>query len=260
MDINGIVNNNNKISNRVMLHSLVGCPYKCQYCFAKWEQYQNNISYIENIRNNIIIYPFCDSEVLFQNHMDNLSVIADKSIHEKKRIVISISTKSNLSKSILNDLESVHKKLKINGGFIKLGVSFSNKSIPTIEKGTTQYYERIELLRKLSEYSIKVSVVLKPILPFITVGEYIEIVNETIRFTDKYLLGGLYVQEHTDFYKHYIEGKYITTQRKVEWLTGVSWSYIDSAETQNEIKSYILSQGKFVFDSDQELVESWLSL
>ena len=258
MDINGIEINNTKISDRMMLHALIDCPYQCQYCFAKWEKYQNNFMSIENIGNNIIIYPFCDSEILFQNYKDCLSSIVDKSINENKRIIISISTKTNLSNSILNDLELIHEKLKINSGFIKLGVSFSNKSISSIEKGTSIYWERIDLLRRLSKYSIKVAVVLKPILPFIVLNEYIEIVNDTIRFTDKYLLGGLYVQEQTGFYKKYIQDKYITELRKVNWLTGVSWLYIDSTKTQKEIEGYVLTQGKSVFNSDQELIESWL--
>jgi DNA repair photolyase len=240
------------------MHAAIKCHFQCQYCFSKWKKYQNHNIVNNYIGDNLFICPFCDSELEFQDYDATLLSIVEQAKLYKVRIIISISTKSYLKDTILTKLQLAHEKLSEYGGFVKISVTITNKNFPDIEPRTASYYERIRLLEKLMTYKMKTSVVIKPILPFVPSDEYIEILNEVCDFTDRFLIGGLYVDESTIFYKNYIQGKYETVTREVNWHNGEKWSYIDSTTTQNAIKNYLVNRGKKVFDSDQDLIESWL--
>ena len=243
---------------RKLLHASVACPHQCQYCFAKWENYRNDETLTNAPRKDLLVYPFCDAELESQDFTTVLSSIIEQSDLDKCRIVISISTKSYLQDSTLNELRAFHERLARYGGFLKVGVSFTNKSFSDIEKGAASFLERVNLLKRLTQHGIMQSVVLKPILPFVSQKEYIEILDVVSDYSDKFLLGGLYVNESTTFYKDYIRGKYEAVLREISWLNGSKWLYLDSEETQKAIKNYLIGKKKQAFASDQELVESWL--
>jgi len=244
--------------NKKMIHAAIRCSHQCQYCFSKWKKYRNCSTANDYTDSNLFICPFCDSELELQDYDTILLPIVEQAELYKKCIIISISTKSYLKEETLSKLQLVHEKLSRYGGFVKVSVTFTNKSYHDIEQGTASYYDRIQLLRKITTYKMKTSVVIKPILPFVSPNEYIDIVNDTCNFTDRFLIGGLYVDESTAFYKNYIQGKYEIVTREVNWLNGEKWSYVDSAIIQNIIKEHIVNLGKKVFDSEQGLIESWL--
>lgn len=250
---------NNRLPRKLM-HAKDSCPFNCQYCFAKWN---DNFNY-ENEDNSsfsnstYVIYPFCDSEITSPSSKQLLSEIAHLSLNDQKQIIISISTKSSLSNVWLKDLETINKKLQENHGFVKLSVSITNKYSSQIEPGTANYSERIDLLKRLQEFNLKPSLTLKPILPFIHSSEYIEIINDAKEYIDKFLLGGLYVNSSTKFYKEYIEGKFPTQKRCVAWINNTTWEYIPSTNTQQKLMDYIISIGKEYYESDRSLIQSWL--
>jgi len=245
---------------RIMMRNDIKCPYGCQYCFSKWDKFKNSIfsnSKVINYENNIIIYPFCDSEIVFQNYSEILSNVIEYVNQSQRQIIISISTKSDLPHKILSDLELVNEILNKFNGFVKLSISITNKNFQHIEAGTSSYNERINLLKRVNDYNIMSAVTLKPILPFVPLKEYYEIIDETSDFTEKYLIGGLYVDINTDFYNNYIKNKYEVIHRKVNWLNNEIWHYVNSNQTQKLIKEYIEQRGKDYFVSDTSLIESW---
>ena len=242
---------------RKMIHASTTCPYQCQYCFSKWLNYKRPNTITEFI-DDLLIYPFCDSELEFQDYKTILFEIAEQVNLNKCRIVISISTKSYLKDDVLDELQFLHENLCKYGGGVKVSVSLTNKTFPDIEKGVASYAERIDLLKKLTNYEMKTSVIVKPILPFVSPEEYIDILDDTCSFSEKFLIGGLYVNKRTDFYKNYIQEKYETVLREVDWLDGENWLYVDSADTQKIIKNHLLAKGKAIFESDRDLIESWL--
>lgn len=245
------------VKKRLMVHSDYVCGYECKYCFAKRNDYHNSCRYTSI--EDAIVYPFCDSEILFQDYTCRLTEIVEHSKKYHERIIISISTKAKLPNEVLDFLNDISNQLACNNGFLKLSVSITNKSCNDLERGTASYEERLDLLDRIKTYQFKSSVVLKPILPFISESEYIDIVKDTSLFVNKYLIGGLYVDPTTSFYFDYIKDKYKLEQREVDWLDeGTKWDYIDSTETQKSIKAYISSIGKSVFDNDRDLIMSWL--
>jgi DNA repair photolyase len=206
-----------------------------------------------------LLYQFCDSEIFFQN----TDVIFDKiknlcNIYNQKIIVV-FSTKSKKILDKINFIETLNTYLNKNGSFLKIGVSFTNISFPELEEGTSSFEERIDLLKKLCEYGFKLSTIIKPVLPFISDKEYINIVDTANQYTDKFLIGGLYVDVSSSFYDKYNLSNYNPILRTVHWMNDNKCYYIGSDQKQQNIKNHIISLGKEVYDSDLEMIESWIT-
>ena len=236
------------------------CNAECAYCFAKWSEiYTKQPEFELEIigEGEAIVYPCCDGEFFEQqNYLCIINSIMDK----MEKVYISISTKKRIAPYMLTALTDVNKKLiDKNKGFVKLSISLSNKEhIPEIERGTLSYYERLEMLRKISLAGMPTSVTIKPILPFIPVQEYFSIIDDIAPIVDRVLLGGLYICPDTDFYNKYIEGKFVTEKREVTWLVGKpAWDYVVNAEQIEQIREYAIHKGILPFDSDIELIRSY---
>ena len=247
---------------RTLYSTNVKCKSGCQYCFAKWESM--NVGFPIMSAGDIcdytqlhVIYPSCDSEFSMKEGLIEIL----ETISNRKNVVISLSTKQFLTPDILASLARINSNLEERGGFVKVGVSFSSKLlIDTIEPNTASYYERIETLRNIISYNIPSAVVLKPVLPFVSLDEYMNIINDTL-FVQRYLTGGLYINTATDFYKQFIKGQYAVAEKKVNWVCGNNqWLEVCQDSHITRIQGYIKSIGAKEFSSDIDMIkEMYLS-
>jgi DNA repair photolyase len=230
------------------------CKNECLYCFGRWNIEHANFDCLTDFNENIIIYPLCDNDISDLEDSGAILDYLEKCLSiQSKYSIISVSTKTDLPLSFIEQVRNINR-LYVNRGFIKLSVSFSSKNyISVLEPGSASYRERISLLKNISEYSIPTSVILKPILPFVDIREYFELVSDINKYTNAVILGDLYVDSHDKFYKEYIQNKYTVTERKVSWLKNLPvWSVVESTEIIGALKNYISSIGIKHYDSDSE--------
>lgn len=239
--------------NRCFLSNNTACRGGCLYCFSKWQEYKKfEVQFLSE--DNNIIYPNCDGDMFD----DNFKVILEQLKNISSNYSISVSTKFDVDEKDLQLLERTQNDLRDKKkGIAKLSVSFScSKSIERIEPGTASYDERINLVRRISKTSIPYVTIIKPILPFIEHEEYYHIVDDTIEYSPYYLLGDLYVSENTAFYRNFIENKYKTELRDVEWNgNNGPWSVVVDADKRAAIIHYITSKGGRAFESDEEVMD-----
>lgn len=239
----------------------LSCRANCLYCFAKWQnaEAKHPKFAFEKLKksddDSVIIYPCCDSEFFEQD-------ISLKDILKLKNrfIYVGISTKQMINTNQLNYLKLLDNELKREDrGFVKLSVSFSNKySIDKLEKGTAPYRQRVKLLEQVQNMGIYTSAIIKPILPFITLTEYKEIIDD-LAFIEKFVLGDLYVDINSRFYKEYIDGKYDMSIRKVAWLNEPEcWNVIEDVEKKHQLYKYIEKKCCEYFESDIDLISSYI--
>jgi DNA repair photolyase len=196
----------------------------------------------------------CDNDITVFDDLKEIIRYLEKCLStQSKYSIISISTKSNLPLSLLEQISQINDRYK-DRGFIKLSLSFSCKdSISILEPGTASYEDRMLLLKKISECDIPASVILKPILPFVDMENYYDIVKDTSIYTSAIILGGLYVNEHDVFYKKYIKDKYSVTKRNISWLKEYPiWCVVESLDRIEDIKKYVVAHGMKYYDSDSE--------
>lgn len=251
-------------SRRDLIASDRQCPFQCEYCFAKLNQYRNvsdslSGAWTGSTRADAyrIIYPSCDSEfVISEKYFSELLKKIDET---KDRVVIDFSTKRKLTKNDLTQLAKVQELLLLKDSSLKVSISFSNKNeISTIEGGTASYEDRLDNARNLCNLGIPVSATIKPILPFVDVSEYYEIIDGCSQSLDHFLVGGLYVDPTSVFGKNILKDfPDYATRRRVSWLPGeVFWDYVEDPIQVSKVSQYAVSRGAKCFDSDIELVDS----
>lgn len=239
--------------NRCFFSRKEECNGKCKYCFGKWSNYLkfHNDGTIED---NTIVYPNCDGNAFDSNWNALMEKI--KSL-DGRNIVVSISTKFNISGEDLENLVELNRLLKRNGGMLKISVSFScEQSSSLLEAGTATYCERIRIVQKIINSKIPYFTIIKPILPFIDFGEYQKIIDDTIAYCPFYVIGDLYIDIHGDFYKEYIENKdYLIQEKDVAWNgENGKWKVVSDDALKNKIKKYIIQLGGSVFESDKDAI------
>ena len=194
-----------------------GCNNGCRYCFSYWNCPPSLVTMPCSLQSkgSVIIYPICDSELNQQD--DNFGLRLENCLENNPKCVLSISTKEEWSDASLDRIDAIRRKM---GGLrIKLSVSIACKSmIKELEPRASDYDSRIRLLQRLEERGICHSVMLKPLLPFISSNEYCEIVNDTSAFCKDFVIGDLYVDQTTPFFKKYISEKYKVERRYCEWM------------------------------------------
>lgn len=240
--------------NRILFSGMKKCKNGCKYCFSNWSEYKKQTPLFESemLENIDVIYPTCDSEIL--DEVEYLKVI--KKIFEiNPNIIISISTKSLVSEKFVEKINIINSD-NDRKGFVKLSVSFTNKyNIKSLEPKAANYDERLKNLAVFKSYKIPLSVNIKPILPFVENSEYYEIINDTMQYTDLYLLGSLYVSKNTNFFKNYISEVYNTEKKVVKWLYYEPlWEVVQSKEKIGIIRHHIQYIGKKALDSDLEVI------
>lgn len=233
---------------RIFIHSKKKCDKKCRYCFSNWDNYISPEVNFYDMDDVIAYYPTCDSD--FEIDWDLCEQILKK-YNDTKTIIFSFSCKGEISDEVISDILRLNSKIR--KGYVKLSVGFTSKSrIDEIEPGATDYNYRVTLLKKLKNSGVKTSVVLKPILPFIDINEYYEIINDT-SFVQCFLLGGLYVNPNDEFYNKYIKDEYMYGDRVVNWCNNSIWKYVEDNRIQ-EISDYIKEKGCHSFNSDEHLL------
>lgn len=235
------------------------CKSNCAYCFQKQLSYPKfeefNVDKIDE--NNVVIYPNCDGDFFDSNFV----TLLDKLNLLKKYSVISISTKNDISSVQMKKISLLNTKMTAeNLGILKLSVSYSTKSqIKHFEENTLPYDDRIKLSKRIINNGFKYATIIKPILPFIPLKEYYEIINDTIDISPSFIIGDLYVNLKTNFYQKYIHGKYKTYEKSISWLpNNVVWHAVESTELKNAICEYIVNRGGKVFLSDRDFVHSFV--
>ncbi len=257
------INNYNYFSNSIKrkLYSSSSCKADCKYCFSKWNKVYNGQPTMlsEKIHDDIsIVYPCCDGDII--NNKKGLSELWQL-VNNSKKTIVSMSTKCILKEDIMNELVDINNYLANNEkGFVKLSISLSTKTmIKDIEENALPYARRFDLLSQMKELGFHTSVTIKPILPFVPNEEYFEILDDCRSVVDRVLIGGLYVDKSTEFYQCYIKDKYYTTKRSVQWLNGHPiWDYVDQEEKIKQIYTYGVSRNLLVFDTDVDLIKSFL--
>ena len=235
------------------------CHAGCQYCFARWNDIYDGQPLFENVifdNDSIILYPCCDGEFFEQNNIINK--IKDLT-NNLQKVYISVSTKRNLSSEETKCLISLNKWLRNSGkGFVKVSVSVSTKTmLSEIEPNAATYSDRLLIANRLKEAGIYVSLNIKPILPFIADKEYFEILNDFSPYIQDVMLGGLYVNPSSSFYKEYIQDKYSCTKRKVHWLDNCpEWYYVEDEKKTIDIISCAENLGMHVYQSDEDFINS----
>lgn len=233
------------------------CPFKCQYCFAGFSQYQPHQAFeVRSLTSDAeIYYPSCDSEAVISN--DLLAEVFAAIRQTRANAIVSISTKAPILKAALRCLSEINNYLESEGrGFVKVSVSIPTKSlIGEIEPGTASFAVRRRNLEELAHVGIKTSINLRPLLPFVTDDEYQEIIEETAVLAKRFLLGPLYVDVKSRFFNRWIKGRYHTTLRRVAWASGGPlWHAVESGDQMTRIANVVRECGGRVFDNDGDVI------
>lgn len=231
------------------------CLNNCIYCFSKWDSY-NKFHPLDRPFNveqhgSFAIYPVCDSECSID---ENFLGLIEQFFANRENSIVSISKKNVISDAVLKRISSLNQELAKQGNCIVISVSFSTVTrISEIEGGCAEYIDRINFLQSLDNHKIPHNVIIKPILPFVPIEEYIKIVDDTGAFSLTYVLGDLYVDKGDEFYKSYIKDHFTPTCRNVSWLTPEqSWYAVESTEIKTKLHDYISIKGRQSFESDVE--------
>lgn len=191
------------------------CSGQCKYCFGKWENYKRMDDEMIS-KDELLIYPNCDGDIFDEHFLDFSEYVYAL---KNKNVSFSISTKFCIENFILAKLKELDNHIRsFNSGILKISVSFScAASSADIEKGVATYEERIDLVKRIYNSDLLSVIIIKPILPFVDVSEYYRIVDDTISFCPYYVLGDLYVDRDTSFYKEYIQDKFMCKKKDVSW-------------------------------------------
>jgi len=237
------------------------CPFNCQYCFEIFNNYKFPVICYNEVRNlnNCFIYPTFNTEFFLNEQL--LSFFNEYIKKSNAFNIFSFSTKSSIDEKDFLKLIEINKSLRIKEiGDIKISVSLTHKYNidDNLEEGTASYQERLSLAKKLQKNNIKTAVNIKPILPFVKLEEYKEIINDFISNDIRYFVtGDLYFSKNTDFYNQYIKDYNNIIQKSVMWLkSNPVWTQIVSKKKIGELAMYIKSLSGYHFESDEDLLKA----
>lgn len=255
----------NEGHSRLLISARRECPFNCKYCFADMKSYKliNHKmpklgDVIESNSGLVVLYPSCDSEVLISDTTINQLV---DFVSSHKRPVISYSTKRSLSERELSRFEKISNIASKYGGLLKISISISTKDeIEDIEAGAASYEHRIRTMEALNKQGIPTSLNLKPILPTTSIKEYLNIVDDFIKLTDVFLIGGLYTDPSSEYGKKIARlHSNLHSKRTVPWLPEKPiWDYYSDEGKMSEISEYIHKLGGHCFDSDSDVIDYFL--
>ena len=239
------------------------CPFGCKYCFGRFSQYKQPIALdkLDSHKNLLekvsVIYPACDIDLFA--YSDATHILRELMPYNRS---ISVSTKARLNEQTVAQLSNLATSMARASLILKIGISFSTKyAIEQIEPGTASYEERLFNLKLLSEYQVPTCVILKPVLPFIPIDEYLAIVNDTSKLSGSYLSGGTYLDVNNllgafedDSLEYELESPVF---QSVGWaINEPIWPVIQCHSKRLVIRNHVLELGLSHFDSDVELMDS----
>lgn len=236
---------------KTFFHSDHRCTNGCIYCFSDWnatdelalwgkDVYQKDVS---------IVYPICNSEIIDRDRF--IDQLVEYALKCENKVIFSISTKNRWDECAIQKIKKINETYQ-NNLSVKISVSFSCMSrIDIIEPRAIRYESRLELLKRLVSNGIPTSVMLKPILPFVPYEEYVQLVNDCAKICKFFVVGALYVDRGTEFYRQYIEGKWRTVKQHCSWLdTDLEYVY---HERYDDIRKYIKSKAA-CYESDEAFI------
>ncbi len=234
---------------RVLLSYPKKCSNSCLYCFEGWNT--DGFEKLKDFKTNIIIYPSCDAETI--NDIEYIKFVRKCITMQTGFCVISLSTKERIYDSTIKKLNAINEEYE-NKAFIKVSISLSNKRrILELEPGTSKYEDRIDNLKRLRDNNIINAIIIKPILPFIPVEQYYEIIDDCSKYTDTIITGDLYISMKDPFYIKYIKDKYQISQRKINWIRNKPiWSVVETNEIKAKIHEYTMKKKLKLFNSDYD--------
>lgn len=245
---------------RRFLSASIPCQAGCKYCFAKWANYEQQPvwGFIQEKLDSdqVVLYPCCDGD--FFNQIDLIENIKRFS-ESYSKVYISISGKVWPTEDQITQLIELNDWLaRSNKGFVKFAISLSNRSmLDEIEPETMPYEDRIKLAKYISSINIPLSLTIKPVLPFISKDEYSSILEDFSPYLNHVLIGGLYVNKDSIFYRDYLQNDFVCIKRRVTWLSNQpDWDYIEDPELMTKIKAFAEGLNMKVFTSDSSLVKS----
>lgn len=239
------------------------CPFGCSYCFAHSPSFKSSLwqGAFERfpLEGGSIVYPACDSEVVLDARL--IAGIQAAAAKASGMTIVSVSTKAAISPRVADALHEINVRLRSNGGgFIKVSASITTKhAIAELEPRTAGYAARLRGLQMLAERDIPCAVSLKPILPDVSPGEYIEIMDDFAPVTRLFLVGGLYLDPDTEFGQTHIRTHADdVVARRVEWLPNHPiWPYIEPKRQLEGLRAHAGGMGYELFDDDVALI-SWI--
>lgn len=254
--------------NVLFFSSPVTCRGGCFYCFAKTDDYVNTShplfqkKFLERfIKDEVIniVYPFCNTDINFISIKELEEIFSTMlSVAHNRTLIVSISTKYLLDSEKICLLSDFNRELLVKStGFLKVSVSLTNKySIEEYEPMTSNFHDRVKCASNLKEHGIPTFLLLKPLLPMISVKEYIEILEDFLSVTDAYLvLGSLYVFK--EFASKILDASHfnIVYKKIPSWFAGRKREgrQLLKYEDKNKystIKDYAIKMGYKVFDQD----------
>jgi len=182
--INKIVKKDNLFSGNYTVDPYQNCEFRCKYCDSSYsdtifikknavEIFEKDIKNIDKGR--IIIgsvhdpYQFVEKKYRFTRKI--LKII------KKNNFPVNIITKSNY---VLDDIDLISD---IDDSIITISIISLDKNITNIfEKNLPDSYERLAIIKKISEKNIKTILAIIPILPYITDKE----INKILLKADEY--------------------------------------------------------------------------
>ncbi len=183
-----------------------GCGHNCRYCFAQYShKYLENKDFFNNIivktNSPELLYKelgkakwdkspvnVCGISDCYQPEEANYKImpkVIESFIARKNPLVV--GTKSTL---ILRDIELIKELNKVAEVSVIISVStLDEDKRKLIEPDTAPTIERLKMLKIFNEIGCKTSVLLMPIIPYIT--DDVENLDEIFRITKEYNLGSI---------------------------------------------------------------------
>ena len=235
------------------------CAFDCIYCFTHEDYETKGQSKLnkEELQNVELIQPFCDYDVFACENNDWEREISEYSQYGK---IISYATKSYISEEKAKVLSEINNKLMKVGAFMHVGVSITTINfLEEIEQMASSYEKRVESIKNLNNFSIPCSVIIKPLLPVLTLEELKRIIDDTSDYCDNFVYGPLYLNTKI---KKYLENKGILVvckRHKASWMKEKPEREIFDLKQMADIvcflKNYCSEVGKTAFESNDDAVE-----
>lgn len=234
------------------------CRNKCTYCFESFNDYKFPLLCWESVKDlsDCIIYPTCNTEFIINSYIKDFFTCYVSNANSFN--IFSFSIKNDMSNEDLDYLASIDTQMKVKGiGCIKVNISIASKSkLTELEPNTLNYSDRIILAKRIRESNILCGLIIKPIMPYLSVEEYKEIALDFFNIgITNIVLGDLYVSNNS-----LLTHTYNSSIEQINWIKGeIKWIKISSTNTINLLESYINGIGGACFLSDREQTEFMLN-
>lgn len=234
-----------------------GCRHGCIYCFTQADSFKRCPRFDEfRVRelhdkyfDSEFIQPSIDTELLL---LPNWKHFIDEMVAVGKPI--SFATKSIVSQEQLDYLTKINKILNSTGNFLNVGVTIVKLyNWELIEPHAPSPQERLETLRALKEAGIFTTVLLRPLIPTLTLNEIDEIVAMTHENCYGYLAGPLYVNDRMKEYFKKQSCPINIEMLEVDWQEGSpTLEAVVSRDKEIYLAESALKHGTTLFDGNTD--------